>query len=583
LNAIELARELATRKMQTPISADDASVWNDVVVRKNERAASQPLLSQAREAGKGQGALRQMLECPIHSDTLLICMLRFCPLQSSPIEQKTRDPMPGQLRQLGKHTLVYSAGIIIGKVASFVMLPVYTRYLTPADYGVLELLGMTIDVIGMITSIGIVNGVFKFYSDEPDPAGKNAVISTAAISAIALAAATSVIGFTLAPLLTTVIFKGAGTPLYLRLYFVIYLLQTFEYLPLLLIRAENRSVLFVTFNASKLIVTLSLNILFVVFLGMGIEGVLIANIIATTTSATILTIYMVRRVGLRFSREKFKLMVEFGSSVALWSLASFVLVFSDRFFLNYYTNTSIVGIYSLAYKFAFLLSVLAYTPFETVWTVQRFEVAKLPEAQKIFSSVFLYVNVILGGIAVVICLFIRDFLSVMSSPGFLPAYRLVPLLLAAQIVFVWAAYWTTGIYISGRTKTLAKGSIVLVAVTILFNFVLIPPFGAFGAAAATMGAYTARFVWIYYFAQRDYPIRQDWSGIVKLYMVLTASVALGFAFRPATLPLSIAWSTLLLVVCIYLVFVAVLSAADRAGLRALIENFLSRRREQQAA
>jgi hypothetical protein len=66
-------------------------------------------------------------------------------------------------------------------------------------------------------------------------------------------------------------------------------------------------------------------------------------------------------------------------------------------------------------------------------------------------------------------------------------------------------------------------------------------------------------------------------------MVLTASVALGFAFRPATLPLSIAWSTLLLVVCIYLVFVAVLSAADRAGLRALIENFLSRRREQQAA
>ena len=97
--------------------------------------------------------------------------------------------MSGLPRQLGKHTLVYTAGIIIGKVASFVLLPVYTRYLTPADYGVLELLG-TIDVIGMITSIGIVTGVFKFYSEDNNQSGKNAVISTAAMSAVGLAGTT---------------------------------------------------------------------------------------------------------------------------------------------------------------------------------------------------------------------------------------------------------------------------------------------------------------------------------------------------------------------------------------------------------
>ena len=72
--------------------------------------------------------------------------------------------MSGQIKRLGKHAVVYALGVIIGKVASFVMLPIYTRYLTPADYGTLELLEMTTDVVGMIAGIGLASSVFRFYS-----------------------------------------------------------------------------------------------------------------------------------------------------------------------------------------------------------------------------------------------------------------------------------------------------------------------------------------------------------------------------------------------------------------------------------
>src|SRR5204863_9926160 len=133
---------------------------------------------------------------------------------------------------------------------------------------------------------------------------------------------------------------------------------------------------------------------------------------------------------------------------------------------------------------------------------------------------FLYMNVVIGSIALLICLFIRDFLWIMSDHAFLPAYRLVPLLVTAQIVFIWAAYWTTGIYISGRTRVMAHGAIFLVAITLLLNYLLIPRFGAFGAAWATLGAYASRFLWIYYFSERYYPIRYNWIGIAKLYALL---------------------------------------------------------------
>jgi O-antigen/teichoic acid export membrane protein len=477
--------------------------------------------------------------------------------------------MSSQLGKIGSQTLVYTAGIIIGKVASFVMLPVYTRYLTPADYGVLELLGMTIDVIGMITGIGLVAGVFKFYSAEEDAAEKNAFITTAAIGVVGLAAVTSLIGWVLAPELSRLIFGANANPFYLRLYFLLYLLQNFEYVPLLLIRAENRSALFVTVNAAKLVAMLSLNILFVVYLRMGIEGVLASGIITSAAMTVGLTFYLIRRVGMRFSVEKFRRMLRFGSPMVLWSLGTFILVFSDRFFLNHYTDTSTVGIYSLAYKFAFLLSALAFVPFETVWDVQRFEIAKRPDAMAIYARVFLYMNVMLGGVAVVLCLLVRDFLSIMSDPAFLPAYRLVPLLVAAQIVFTWASYWNVGLYISGKTRTMATGAIVLVPITLILNYLLISRFGIYGAAWATLAVYGFRFCWIYYFAQRNYPIPYQWMEITKLYGILGAAVALRFAYRPDYLAVSVGWGMSLLLATMVLVYKLVLSDPDRATFKAL--------------
>lgn len=477
--------------------------------------------------------------------------------------------MSVQFKQLGKHTLVYTAGIILGKIASFIMLPVYTRYLTPADYGVLELLGMTLDVIGMLTGVAIVAGVFKFYSAEADKAAKNSVISTAAVSVVAVAILTSLSGLLFARQLSTLIFGADSNPLYLQLYFLIYLLQNFEYLPFLLMRAENRSFLFVSVNIGKLVSMLSLNVLFVVYLGKGIVGVLTSNIITSAAVAVGLTIYLVRGVGLGFSAEKFRLLVNFGKSVVPWSLATFVLVFSDRFFLNYYADVSTVGIYSLAYKFAFLLGGLAYVPFENVWTAQRFEIAKQPDAEEVYARAFRYMNVVLGGVALILCLYIRDVLAVMSDRAFFSAYRLVPLLIAAQVIYIWGAHWNTGIYISGKTSVMASGSVVLVIVTLLLNYLLIPPFHALGAAVATFGAYTFRFAWVYYFAQRFHRFGYDWTEQARLYGVLAAGVALNFAYRPGTLLASVGWSTAILAVTTYVVYLIVLSAEDRAIIRTL--------------
>ena len=475
--------------------------------------------------------------------------------------------MGTQLRTIGRQTMVYTGGVIIGKVASFIMLPVYTRYLTPADYGVLELLGMTIEVIGLITGAGIMGAVFKFYHAEEQQEEKKKVISTAALGVGAIATVATIVGLMIAPELLNLTFGSTANLPYLQLYFLLFFLQNFEQVPLALVRAENRAVLFITVNSVKLVMMLSLNVLFVVYLHMGIRGVLTSSIITAAVVAIGMSGYLVRRAGIAFAGDKFRQMLGFGLPLVPWWVANFVLVFSDRFFLNHYTDTSTVGIYSLGYKFAFLLNALAFTPFDTIWSSARFEVAKRANASEIYARVFLYMNVGLGSLGLVLCLYVRDFLSIMSDPAFLPAYRVVPLLIAAQVVFTWAGYWNLGIYVSGRTRIMATASIVLVPLTLILNYLFIPRFGMYGAAWATFASYLARFFWIYYFAQLYYPIRYQWADIAKLYGILGAGVALAFAFRPGPLPASIAWNTAILLTSIGLVNSLVLSADDRTALK----------------
>jgi O-antigen/teichoic acid export membrane protein len=476
-----------------------------------------------------------------------------------------------QLKTLGRHTLVYTAGIAVGKLASFIMLPVYTHYLTPSDYGVLELLGMTIDVIGMITGAGIVAGVFKFFHDADTPGEKKLVISTAAIGVAVAATLTTCIGVFLAPQLTHVVFGSEANLQYMRLYFVLYFLQNFEQVPLALLRAENRAFLFVTINTIKLVTVLSLNILFVVYMRLGIYGVLASSIITTALMVLIGTWYLVRRVGIGFSRDMFAQMLRFGAPMIPWWVGNFILVFSDRYFLNYYRATSTVGIYSLAYKFAFLLHTLAFAPFSTIWDAQRFEVAKRSDGPEIFARVFLYVNLVLAIAGLGLSLFVRDFLTVMSAPAFHPAFRLVPILIAAQIAFTWGAYWSLGIYLSGKTHVLARGAGILIIVTLALNYLLIPRFGIFGAALATLAAYVIRFLWIYYSAQRSYHVEYPWKEMAKLYGIVAMVVIVGFIYHPEALEAALTWNTGLFIVGTGLVYLLVLPPYDRASIIAFTQ------------
>lgn len=471
---------------------------------------------------------------------------------------------------IGKQTAIYGIGIVLSRLASFLMLPIYTRFLTPADYGILELLSMTIDVIGTLAGLGVALSVFRFATETDRQEEQQEVVSTASVAVIGIAVLTASIGLVFSPLLSRVVLGPQGRPEFFRLFFGIYFLQALETVPLLYLRLLRRSRTFVAVNLAKLIAMLTMNIVLVVFLHMSVRGVLLSNLSVSFVSASCLAVFLFKRIGWRFSTAVLRRLTSFGSPLVIVNLANFILVFSDRFFLNHYVNTSAVGIYSLAYKFAFLLSALFFQPFNMIWGPARFDVAKQADAPRTFGRVFLYLNVVLGVGGAGIAIASRDVITYMADAAFRPAYTLIPALLAAQIVYIWSDFSNVGFLLRSKTHVLAQAAVVGVVATLLLNVLLIPRFGIVGATAATIGAYMVRFLTVHTLSQRQYRIAYPWASVVRLYALLGAAVAARAALGALPLLPALAANATLFIAAVVATSQLVLTREDRDRARELV-------------
>jgi O-antigen/teichoic acid export membrane protein len=306
-------------------------------------------------------------------------------------------------------------------------------------------------------------------------------------------------------------------------------------------------------NLVRLGLSLSLNVVFLVWLRMGVEGVLIANLIASSAVAAYLAVGTVRDVGFAFSRPIARQLMRYGAPLVLVEIGSFVISFSDRYFIRGFESLDAVGLYSLAYRFAILISVFVAAPFGQIWAAKSMEMWGKPNAEKFFGDTFRYFNALLLAVTLGIAFFTADVIRVLSDPAFVRAGAIVPVLAFAYVFFAYRQFSYVGIYISKRSEFAAAATWVSVAVVLGGNVMLIPWLGAYGAAIATLSAFAVEFVLTMVISQRLVPVRYPWSRILPLLAV--AGVAAGITV-PASLEMDFL-PAFLLKVSVYLVFLAV--------------------------
>src|SRR2546426_271064 len=409
---------------------------------------------------------------------------------------------PFRLARIGKHVFIYGSGVLLGKAVAFVMLPIYTRYLTPADYGILQLTDLTIEVISIVAGSRLGAGIFHYFHKAETPVEKRAVLSTAIAVLIASYTLAAIAAALAAPAIAERVLGARELAGLVRLAVWGLACQSLLIVPMAYLQLRNSSGSYVAVSAAKLVVRLGLNILLVVYWRRGAEGVLLSTLIANILFGLALAASMTSDVGIHISPAALRDLLRFGLPFVATQVATMIATYGDRYFLRSASDLSVVGIYGLAYQFGFLPTTVGYAPFERIWDPARFAVARRTDRDALYARAFTYMNLLLVTAAVVLALFAEDILQLIAGPAFQSAANLIPIIVIAYVIQCWTQFHDLGILIRERTEYITVAYWVGAGVALVGYAVLIPLWLSYGAAVATVASFAARELLVYKRAQR---------------------------------------------------------------------------------
>lgn len=434
-----------------------------------------------------------------------------------------------QTAPLPKDPTIYALGNILRRLVGFVMLPIYTRYLTPADYGVIGLLTFAMAIMEPIFGARLIEAMPKYYFESDVGRRRDSVISTALMVTGTISAITAGASFLLRGYSSEVLFGTKAYALEVGWFGVQVLTQPIEYYGLTYLRMLRRPWTFLGVSLSKLMIQLSLNIALVVWMKLGVMGVVISSVASSFLYALGLFTYTIAKVGLNFDRDLAIKMFKFSWPLWLTSLSSLYIYQAGAYFLRVFGSLSEVGLYELATRIAAILGFMVWNPFNQYWEAVRYKYHRNPEHHGIYAKVFHGMAVLLIAAALCVTLGAEPVIRLMAAPAFKSAYLAVPILVIASCLGALSGFVRFGLLVGEGTLSItAIGYLTAVVVTLL-NFILIPKFGMMGVALALVGARLVQFVVTFVLSRRNFDMGIRIRPIVVLGgILLCAALAANF-------------------------------------------------------
>lgn len=405
-------------------------------------------------------------------------------------------------KKAAKHLSIYAVGTVIRQLASFIMLPIYTTYLTPADYGAIALLGFMAALTELFLGIRMAQAVPKFYYEDKDPAYRRTVVSTTLIITSLASALASYSLYLLAPSISDILFGTGEYTLHVQIYSVVVLTSAIESYALMFFRLQEKPLLFMCLSLAKLITQLSLNIYFVVYLKMEALGVVYASIIAAAIFSLSTGLYVIGKTGLKINTLLLPRLLSFCWPLWLEGFAGLYIGSANRYFIRYFSDLTQVGLFELASKFAIILIVLVWDPFSQWWQTERFKLYNSPDKGKeTFPSVFNGTLMILGLFALGLNLFSELVIQFVSSEAFSDSGKIIPILTLATFFTCLYNFFRFSFFATEKTIFATYINYAAAIVATVLYILLIPYYGSLGAALATLSTQFIVLTGGYYIAK----------------------------------------------------------------------------------
>ncbi len=429
------------------------------------------------------------------------------------------------LKKLTKHSSIYGLGHILSRGIGFFLLPLYTNYLTTADYGLVALLYTFIAFVNILFLYGLDSAFLRFYALEEENESRKKVLSTTLLMTTCTSVVFVFVLFLFAAPLSGLILGRPQMAGVLRMAIGILFFDTLSTTPYLLLRLEERSKGFVAYRFVNVLLNLGLNIYLVAHLRMGISGVFLSNLIASGFSWLILLPVLWKKMTLRFFPGMAGDLLKFGLPFIPSGLASMTMELIDRYMLRGMKGLEVVGVYNAGYKLG-LFMLLVVMAFKFAWQPFFLKLGRDEErARRSFAAVLTYFVLSGGFLLLAVSFFVDDLVRVqlggltVFGPDFWSGTRIVPIILLAYVMMGAYMIFLPGIYLKKKTRYVPLFTGLGAVVNIIGNLILIPRWGIMGAAWATFAGYLVMALSLFTIVQRIYPVHYQYSRLAKLVFV----------------------------------------------------------------
>lgn len=442
------------------------------------------------------------------------------------------------LKDLAGQTVVYGLPSIIGRLLSYLLVPLYTYTFIPGDYGKITFLYAYVSFINILLTYGMETSLFNFSRLEDD---KRKVYSTTLLSVVTSSAFFMVIIVSFRQYLAGLIHLPAH-PEYVTWLAIILCADAVCAIAFAKLRQLNKARKFATIKSLNIVINIVSNLFFILLCPdiykhpgsvfyplihviyspqIGIGYILISNVIASAATLLMLVPDVIK-AGINFDSALWRRMMPYAIPLIFAGLAGMVNEVLDRILLQYLLPPDVSwqqgGIYSACYKISIIITMFVQA-FKYAAEPYFFATAKEKDFMKTYADIVKYFIIVclLISLGTLLNLFwIKNYIG----PKYWSGLQVVPILLLANVCL--GVFYTLSIWYKLSHKTMYGAYLTTIGaiITIVLDVYWIPRIGYIGCAWATLICYAACMVLSYFMSRKQLPVKYDFFRI-GIYFALS--------------------------------------------------------------
>ena len=421
---------------------------------------------------------------------------------------------------LWRKSLGYAVGRGVSSAIAFLLLPVLTRLLTAEQYGTWQVLEFWAVMVMFFIRLGLDQAIFRFYVLEKNKRGR--CLFSAFSTMLVTSAFFIVVGFFFRAPLTKMFLGSEFSPNFAALAIIWGVSDAFFSTAAAVFQAEERVSLFILMDIARATLGYGFSVLLLV-LGFGVPGVIGSWIGAGFAVIIMVLPVIIRRMKFSTDTKLVSSMVKYGLPLAVNLFVVRIFSFSDRWIIAKLIDFSATGAYSAGVKIASIV-VVAIMPIRYAWSARLFHMYKQGTLKSELPAIWRQLSGGIGIIAVGLILLSPEIFKLLIGPGYEIGAKVVPILAAAYFMDALILIADAGIYVKGKTILVPVFTAIAAVINIGFNIILIPKYGAVGAAVAAIFGFTALLFLSWRTGQFFYPIKIPYDKIFIAFLAIGLSI-----------------------------------------------------------